>query len=219
MISCVIFDMDGTLFNTEHIYFECYRTAAAEMGLNFTFELFAQGVGISREEANKFIKQHFGQNTDTEYLQNRTYQLVEEYLHRGGDIPFMPGAKEAIELFYKRGLTLALASSNMRRWVDFYLEKKGLVRYFTTLTTCEDVTHLKPNPEVYLRTAAKLSTDPQNCLVFEDSVAGATAAIRAEMRTCMIPNIKSPDSFVRQHAFKIYKSMADVPADIDDLLS
>ncbi len=219
MISCVIFDMDGTLFNTEHIYFECYRKAAAEMGLDFTFELFAQGVGISREEANKFIKQHFGQQTDTDHLQRRTYQLVEDYLQRGGHIPFMPGAKETVELFYKRGLTLALASSNIRKWVDFYLEKKHLAHYFTTLTTCEDVTQLKPNPEVYLRTAAKLGTDPQNCLVFEDSVAGATAGIHAQMRTCMIPNIKSPDSFVRQHAFKIYKSMADVPADIDDLLS
>lgn len=219
MITAVIFDMDGTLFNTEHIYFECYRKAAAEMGLDFTFELFAQGVGISREEANKFIKQHFGQQTDTERLQNRTYALVEEYLSSGGDIPFLPGAKKAVELFYKRGLTLALASSNMRRWVDFYLHKKRLGKYFRTITTCEDVTHLKPNPEVYLRTAAKLSTDPKNCLVFEDSVAGATAAIHAEMRTCMIPNIKQPDSFVREHAFKIYKSLRDVPTDIDELLS
>lgn len=219
MIRSVIFDMDGTIFNTEHIYFECYRKAAAEMGLNFTFELFAQGVGISREEANKFIKQYFGQNTDTEHLQNRTYQLVEEYLQRGGEIPFLPGAKAAVELFYKRGLALALASSNMRRWVDFYLEKKHLAKYFCAITTCEDVTHLKPNPEVYLRTAAKLGQDPRNCLVFEDSVAGATAAIHAQMRTCMVPNIKQPDSFVRQHAFKIYKSLADVPADVDELLS
>ena len=87
------------------------------------------------------------------------------------------------------------------------------------ITTCEDVIHLKPNPEVYLRTAAKLGQDPQNCLVFEDSVAGATAAIHAQMRACMVPNIKQPDSFVRQHAFKIYKSLADVPADVDELLS
>ncbi len=219
MIASVIFDMDGTLFNTEHIYFECYRQAAAEMGLNFTFELFAQGVGISREEANRFIKQHFGPQTDTERLQKRTYELVEEYLSRGGDIPFLPGAKKAVELFYKRGLTLALASSNMRRWVDFYLHKKQLEKYFPVITTCEDVTNLKPNPEVYLRTAAKLNQDPKNCLVFEDSVAGATAAIHAQMRTCMVPNIKSPDSFVRQHAFKIYTSLEEVPADLDELLS
>ena len=99
------------------------------------------------------------------------------------------------------------------------MEKKNIARYFTTLTTCEDVTHLKPNPEVYLRTAAKLGIDPTQCLVFEDSVAGATAAIRAEMRTCMVPNIKQPDSFVREHAFRIYKSLQAVPNDVEELLS
>ena len=219
MISTVIFDMDGTLYNTEIIYFECYRQAAAEMGLDFTFDLFAQGVGISREEANKFIKQHFGQDTDTDHLQRRTYQLVENYLQRGGDIPFMPGAPQAIKLFYKRGLKLGLASSNIRKWVDFYLEKTGLQKYFAAITTCEDVEQLKPNPEVYLRAAAKLGADPVTCLVFEDSVAGATAAIRAQMRTVMVPNIKQPDSFVRQHAFKIYTSLQEVAADVEELLN
>ncbi len=219
MISTVIFDMDGTLYNTELIYFECYRAAAAEMGLDFTFELFAHGVGISREEANKFIKQHFGQNTDTDHLQRRTYQLVEDYLQRGGHIPFMPGAQQAVELFYRRGLTLGLASSNIRKWVDFYLDKTGLDKYFSSITTCEDVEHLKPNPEVYLRAAASLGADPAACLVFEDSVAGATAGIRAGMRTCMIPNIKKPDTFIREHAFKIYDSFLQVPADADELLA
>lgn len=218
MITTVIFDMDGTLYNTEKIYFKCYRAAAKEMGLDFTFDLFAQGVGISREEANKFIKQHFGQDTDTDRLQRRTYQFVEDYLASGGEIPLMPGARQAVELFYKRGLKLGLASSNIRKWVEFYLDKTHLRRYFATLTTCEDVTHLKPNPEVFLRTAGKLGANPPACLVFEDSVAGATAAIRAGMRTCMVPNIKEPDSFIRQHAFKIYKSLEDVPADMDELL-
>ena len=219
MITTVIFDMDGTLYNTELIYFECYRAAAAEMGLDFTFDLFAQGVGISREEANKFIKQHFGPNTDTDRLQRRTYQLVENYLQRGGKIPFMPGAKEAVELFYKRGLKLGLASSNIRKWVEFFLDKTGLRAYFSALTTCEEVEHLKPNPEVYLRSAAKLGAVPAQCLVFEDSIAGASAGINAGMRTCMIPNIKRPDMFIRQNAFKIYDSFTQVPADIDELLA
>ncbi len=219
MITAVIFDMDGTLYNNEHIYFKCYKKAAAEMGLDFTFVLFAQGVGISREEANKFIRQHFGQDTDTDRLERRTYQLVEAYLSGGGEIPFMPGAKQTVELFYKRGLKLGLASSNIRKWVEFYVETTGLRRYFATFTTCEDVTHLKPNPEVYLRTAAKLGVDPKQCLVFEDSVAGATASIRAGMRTCMVPNIKQPDSFIKDHAFKIYTSLEQVPGDLDELLA
>ncbi len=211
--------MDGLLFNTELIYFACYKKAALEMGLDFTFELFAQCVGIPREEANKFMRQNFGPQTNTVQLERRTYQLVQDYLDRGAEVPLMPGAKEAVALFFHRGIKLGLCSSNIRKWADFYLEKTGLKPYFSVITTCEDVTQLKPNPEVYLRTAAKLGVTPTACLAFEDSVAGATAAIRAEMRTCMVPQIKQPDSFIRQHAFKIYHSLQDVPADIDELLS
>lgn len=219
MISGVLFDMDGLLFNTELIYFECYKAAAAHLGHTFPFELFKQCVGIPREEANKFMRQYFGPGMDVTALERHTYQLVERYLHRGGDIPLMPGARAAVELFYKRGLKLGLCSSNIRKWADFYLDKTGLRRYFSSITTCEDVTHLKPNPEVYLKGSARLGISPDNCLAFEDSIAGATAAIRAGMRTCMVPQLKQPDSFIRQHAFKIYTSLEQLPADIDELLS
>ena len=218
MITCVLFDMDGLLFNTELIYFECYQKAAAEMGLKFPFELFAQCVGIPREEANKFMLQYFGPGTDTTHMERRTYQLVENYLQRGGDIPLMPGAREAVELFYQRRLKVGLCSSNIRKWAEFYLDKTDMRRYFTIITTCEDVGRLKPDPEIYLKSAARLQTDPAQCLVFEDSVAGATAGIRAGMRTCMVPHIKAPDSFVKEHAFKIYPSLEPVPADADELL-
>lgn len=219
MITCVFFDMDGLLFNTELIYFNCYQAAAAEQQLTFPFELFTQCVGIPRDEANKFMHQYFGPGADITALERRTYQLVEKYLAEGGEVPFMPGAKAAVELFYKRGLKLGLCSSNIRKWADFYLDKTGLRRYFSSVTTCEDVTQLKPNPEVYLKGAASLGANPENCLAFEDSVAGATAAIRAGMRTCMVPQLKQPDSFIRQHAFKIYTSLEQIPADLDELLA
>ncbi len=219
MISCVFFDMDGLLFNTELIYLRCYQLAAAEMGLTFPPELFAQCVGIPREEANKFMLQYFGPGTDVAHLERRTYQYVEKYLARGEQIPLMPGAQEAVKLFYKRGLKIGLCSSNIRKWAEFYLDKTGLARYFSAVTTCEDVVHLKPNPEVYLKSATRFGADPATCLAFEDSVAGATAAIRAGMRTCMVPQLKQPDSFIKEYAYKIYTSLEQVPADIEDLLS
>jgi len=211
--------MDGLLFNTELIYFDCYRQTAREMGLDFPFELFAACVGISREEAAKFMKQHFGQHTDTDAIDARTFALVDEYIERGGDIPFQPGAREAVEFFARRGLKLGLASSNLRKWAEFYLTKNGIIQYFSAITTSEEVVRLKPDPEVYLKTAAKLGADEKECLVFEDSPAGSTAAIRAGMRTCMVPQIKQPDSFIRDHAFKIYTSLENIFADIDELLA
>lgn len=219
MITTVIFDMDGLLFNTEPIYFECYKKAAAEDGLDFTFELFESCVGMSREDASHFITHHFGRDTDVQKMHDRTYKLFEEYLAANGEVHFRPGAKKAVEFFYNRGLKVALASSNITRWVMFLLEKKGIKKYFSSITTSDDVSSPKPDPEVYLKTAQKLGSDVSQCLVFEDSVAGATAAIAAQMRTCVVPQIKKPTQFIRENAFKIYHSLEDIYPDMDELLS
>ncbi len=219
MITTVIFDMDGLLFNTEPIYFECYKKAAAMDGLDFPFELYESCVGISREEASRFMSQHYGPNVDVERMHQRTYALFEEYMAAEGEIDFRPGAKEAVEFFYNRGLKVALASSNITRWVMFLLKKKGIERYFSSVTTSDDVSRPKPDPEVYLKTVQKLGVDVSECLVFEDSVAGATAAISAQMRTCVVPQLKQPNNYVRQHAFKVYESLQDIYPDMDDLLA
>lgn len=219
MITTVIFDMDGLLFDTELIYFECYKKAAQEEGKTFPFELFETCVGISREEASRFMRQHFGPQTDVEKMNARTMDIVEEYLQADGEINFRPGAKEAVEYFYNRGLKIGLASSNITKWARHFLVKKGILKYFSTMTTFNDVEHPKPDPEVYLKTAQKLGADVTQCLVFEDSVAGATAAISARMRTCVVPQIKQPNTFVRENAFKIYRSLEDIYPDMEELLA
>ena len=133
-------------------------------------------------------------------------------------IPLRPGAKEAVEYFHKRGFALGMATSNIRRWVEKILQKTGLRSYFSQIVTSDDVSNPKPDPEVYLRCAQKLGADVAQCLAFDDSVAGATAAISAGMRTVVVPDLKQPDSFVRDHAFKIYKSLQDIYPDMDELL-
>lgn len=218
MITSVIFDMDGLLFDTELIYFECYKKAAQEDGKTFPFELFESCVGISREEASRFMRQHFGPQADIARINSRTMEIVEEYLAADGEINFRPGAKQAVEYFYNRGLKIGLASSNISKWARHFLTKKDIIKYFSAITTTDDVEHPKPDPEVYLKTAQKLQADVSQCLVFEDSVAGATAAISAGMRTCVVPQIKQPNTFVRENAFKIYKSLADIYLDMEELL-
>lgn len=97
--------MDGLLFNTEPLYFECYKKAAKEKGLTFTEELFEACVGISQADAARLIRHYFGQDFDTNALHARTYAHFEQYLKDGGPIHFRPGAKEAVEFFIKRGLS------------------------------------------------------------------------------------------------------------------
>jgi len=217
MITRIIFDMDGTLFSTEPLYFQCYQQAAAEQGLTFTFELFEKCIGISTEEAMPLMISYFGRKVDIEAIYKGCCSNFEKYMQEN-PIPFRPGAKEAVEYFHKRGFKMGIATSNIRQWVQKILQKNHIAQYFPIIVTSEDVENPKPSPEVYLRCAQKLGADVAQCLAFEDSVAGATAAISAGMRTVVIPDLKQPDSFVRDHAFKIYPSLDKIYPDMDELL-
>ncbi len=210
--------MDGLLLSTEPIYFECYRQAAKSYGADFPFELYESCVGISTEDAARLINHHFKGTINVTHLYQQTYKNFEEYVRQGGEIPFRPGAKKAVTFFYERGFKLAVASSNIRRWVEGLLYKKGILDYFSVIVTSQDVSAPKPAPEIYLTATRRLGQDTVNCLAFEDSIAGATAAISAGLRTCVVPQIKQPDTFVREHAFKVYKSLEDIYPDMDELL-
>ena len=209
--------MDGTLFSTEPLYFKCYQQAAEEQGLNFTFELFDRCIGISTDEAKPLMLSYFGREVDIEKIYQGCCRNFEKYM-QNHPIPFRPGAKEAVKYFHKRGFKLGVATSNARQWVEKILQKNNIISYFSAIVTADEVSKPKPDPEVFLRCACELNADVAQCLVFEDSVAGATAAISAGMRTIVVPDLKQPDTFVREHAFKIYKSLADIYPDMEELL-
>lgn len=218
MITTVIFDMDGLIFSTEPLYFQCYQAAAKPMGLDFTFELFETCIGMSVEDSRPLMKNYFGRDVDVEALHAQCCRNFEEYMAQNV-IPFRPCAKETIEYFYNRGMKLGLATSNISRWVDKLLDKAALRKYFSSVLTSDHVSKPKPDPEVYLRTAQNLGADVRECLAFDDSPAGATAAISAGIRTVVVPDLKQPTSFVRAHAFAVYSSLCDIYPDMDKLLS
>ena len=195
--------MDGTIFSTEPIYFQCYQAAAKEMGLEFTFELFETCIGVSAADSAPLMKSYFGREVDVQALHDGCCKNFEEYLEENL-VPFRPCALQTIQYFHERGFKLGVATSNISLWVNKLLEKHDLKKYFSAVVTADDVTNPKPDPEVFLRCAQKLGGDVKECLVFEDSVAGATGAISAGIRTIVIPDLKQPNTFVKEKllAFK-----------------
>jgi HAD superfamily hydrolase (TIGR01509 family) len=115
------------------------------------------------------------------------WRLVEEE----GTLRPMPGARETVERLHAAGrggrLRLALASSGHRRYVDHALETLGVRHAFELVVSGEDVTHSKPHPEIYQKTAAALAAPPATCLALEDSPHGVHSAAAAGLRVVAIP--------------------------------
>lgn len=100
----------------------------------------------------------------------------------------MPGVHQAAKLFISSGCTLALASASSMSLINAVLDKLDVRQYFSVVQSAENVKYGKPHPEIFLTTAASLGTNPENCLVLEDSIYGVIAGKAARMKVIAVPD-------------------------------
>lgn len=206
MIKALIFDLDGTLANTEELHFKAWQeTLLANNTPEFSFETFMQYVGTSNEKVAKdYIASH--------NIMKSVAQLIKEkqdrYMELIPQVQLFAGAREIIEQ-YQPTLTLALASSSHEKEVRAILSHHGLLDKMSVIFCGDMVQNKKPDPEIYLKTSSKLGIEPGFCLAFEDSSHGINAAKAAGMYGIAIPN-----SFTTEHDFgkadRVIKSFTQV---------
>lgn len=193
MITTLIFDLDGTIADTEELHFQAWQQTLLDHGVpEFSFEDFLRYVGTSNE---KVAHDHctaydlgLGEKELIHYKQELYMKLIPQ-------VQLCSGAKELIELCATH-FTIGLASSSHQREVHAILESQGLLKYFKTIVCGDMVTHRKPDPEIYLKAAKKLGVDPQACMAFEDTEHGLNAAKSAGMYGVAIPTL-----FSKNHDF------------------
>jgi beta-phosphoglucomutase family hydrolase len=176
---CVIFDMDGVLADTGPIHFESWVKMAAEIGMEFTRDMFEKTFG---QQSNTITRKLVGPEVDNslvEYwgnLKERYYrEMVKEKLTP------LPGALRIIKGLKSEGFKLAVGSSGPPENVELLLTSLEIKDYFDTVVTAAEVKKGKPEPDVFLIAAQILKINPKNCLVIEDAPVGIEAANRAGM--------------------------------------
>ncbi|MGL1931344.1 MAG: HAD family phosphatase [Desulfotalea sp.] len=185
MIKALIFDLDGTLVDSEMLHYKSWRDTLLSHGVSeFTFKTFSRFIGTSNEKvANDYINEYSWDIPHKELIREKQIK----YLELTPEIPLYPGVKEIITNHYEK-YTLALATSSHEKEAKKILQEHHLIQYFTTIMTGDMVVNKKPDPEIYLKTASKINIPPENCLAFEDSEHGVNAAKNANMKTVAIPN-------------------------------
>ena len=185
-IKAVIFDFDGTIIDTETIWFEVYRELLQDkFSLELPLEEFAKCIGTTDEGFFQYLEAQTGTKIDVNELKQLAHV---RFLDKKGILEVREGVVEKLEEAKELGYRIGLASSSSREWVEGFLRQFELWDYFSVIKTSEDVVKVKPDPALYLKALEALQVEPQEALAIEDSLNGAIAAIEAGIKCIVIPN-------------------------------
>lgn len=185
-IRAVVFDLDGTMLNTEDIFEVAGQQLMSRRGLVMTDEIRRAMLGRRPVEAFNALKSLVNLPEPIEDLMRETKELFRALAEHS--VAAMPGLHEVLQLTDQAQLPRAVATSSPQNYMQWLLQRTGLADRFVFTLAAEDVTHGKPHPEIYLTAASRLQIEPAQMLVLEDSETGTRAAAAAGAVVVSVPN-------------------------------
>ena len=209
--SAVIFDLDGVLADSEPWWNQIDAKLLAEHGVSYRGEYHRNVLGVSYRLAVEFYRNAFHISASVEELMRRRDEIATDFF--ANRVGLFPSAKTTLEQLREMKLHLAVATSSVSASARLFLDRTGIRSLFGVVVTGDEVQRGKPHPDIYLRTAKRLGSSPEECLVIEDALAGVSAAKAANMRVAAIPDTRFVDP--REYEMKadyVLGSLSEIPA-------
>jgi haloacid dehalogenase superfamily, subfamily IA, variant 3 with third motif having DD or ED len=184
----LIFDFDGLILDTESPEVQVWDRLFTEAGGTFDHQAYLDTIGSwdnSSYEPGVFLARLMDHGATAQQLHERVRLEAAQMIAREAPLP---GVESLITRAHAAGLRLAVGSSSPAAWVRGHLRRLGLIDYFATIVTFDDVSQSKPSPQIFLTVLARLGIEAKQALVLEDSHNGLLAAHRAGIRAVIVPN-------------------------------
>ena len=193
----VIFDMDGTLLDTQRIFISSWDWAGERQGIKNLGSHVPTVCGSNDAGWMKYLKDNFPRLDLERFVEENKQYVVENLV-----VKYKKGAEELITLLKGNGVKIALASGSSHPVIAHHLEKVGGANYFDVIVGGMDVQNGKPAPDIYLLAAVRLGVDPAECIGVEDSLSGVRAICAAGMRAVMVPDLIPPTEEIENMLWK-----------------
>ena len=194
MIKTVIFDLDGVIVSTDDCHYRAWKKMADEEGIYFDREINNRLRGVSRMASLEIVLE----KANREYSEKEKQEMAERKNNYYKELiceltpnDILPGAIETLEQLKENGIKIAIGSSSKN--TPIILKQIGLDSYFDAVSDGNNITHSKPNPEVFLKAAEMLNIAPEDCMIVEDADAGIEAGKRAGMKTLALQGANGAD--------------------------
>ncbi|MFW1799986.1 HAD family hydrolase [Acinetobacter nematophilus] len=209
VIQAAVFDMDGTLLDTERMRFKALRQASLEMiELEFSTDYLMQCLGLNESSSERLAQQFYGANIPYQQIRKRAGEIELAMIESNG-LPLKEGVLETLKYLQSHQIPMAVATSSTRKIAEKYLQIANIDHYFKFLVCGDEVLNGKPHPEIFKTACEKLNLPPENCFMFEDSENGLLSAHAANGVTILIRDIKEPNQNMLARTGYYFESMDD----------
>ena len=191
-IKAVIFDLDGTLLDTEKLLVKYWCRAANELGFPMTREQALTLRSLTHRLVPPLFREWFGENCDYREVRALRMKLMQEHIDRYG-LDVKPGAAELLSYLGEKGYLRAVATATDIERAGRLLKTAGLYGSFDRIISASMVEWGKPKPDIYIYAAKQLGLEPQECIAVEDSPNGIISASDAGCLTVMVPDLTPPE--------------------------
>lgn len=216
MIQAVIFDMDGLLVDSEPVWFESRRELCSRFGKNWTDADQERLMGVRTSVWVDYVTGKLDGAMRSEEVLNQTIEIMAE-AYKGGNVPILPGACEALEHCARR-YRIGLASGSPKLLIDAALKGADWFQFFEEIVSSDECAHGKPEPDVYLEVIARMGLQAETTAVVEDSIAGVLAGVAAKAKVVAVPRGFTPsDDAALTQADVCLSSLHELPKALEQL--